>query len=473
MRVAVLNVATGKYIDYFEQLKDSVEENFFNEDEVDIFLFTDSDREYGDNVKKIKIERGGWPNDTLYRYHYFLMAKEELMKYDLLLYLDVDLKVVSKVGREMVGDLVAVQHPGFYGKTNGTYERRRTSTAYVPATINAPYYCGGLQGGRPEHYLKACEIMSKNIDIDEKNSIMAIWHDESHWNKYLSENKPETSLDPSYCYPTDCYFEWVQEFSSKRKIETVEKDEEGLKKETTVEDDFRQYLKGKTVALVGPSKTMSMQNNGQLIDSYDVVVRLNNMLEMPKGHEGKLGSRTDVVYATLDDPPKKIAYECAKNKVKYLSSSYPKGEWFFKDRMMNNVKTLKMVKKFKTVTLPDEPYFSVKNTNKTRPNTGFSAIIDLLSSDIKELYITGVDFFRSVSLDGEHSYFKDYNCQWSNKPKKSFLKVEYDGNDRHDPDKDFLYFKKEMYEKDKRIKVDKFLKEFLHDSKYEKLSNLI
>ena len=155
MRVAVLNVATGKYIDYFEQLKDSVEENFFNEDEVDIFLFTDTDREYGDNVKKIKIERGGWPNDTLYRYHYFLMAKEELMKYDLLLYLDVDLKVVSKVGREMVGDLVAVQHPGFYGKTNGTYERRRTSTAYVPATIKAPYYCGGLQGGRPEHYLNA------------------------------------------------------------------------------------------------------------------------------------------------------------------------------------------------------------------------------------------------------------------------------------------------------------------------------
>ena len=55
------------------------------------------------------------------------MAKEELMKYDLLLYLDVDLKVVSKVGREMVGDLVAVQHPGFYGKTNGTYERRARS----------------------------------------------------------------------------------------------------------------------------------------------------------------------------------------------------------------------------------------------------------------------------------------------------------------------------------------------------------
>lgn len=473
MRVAVLNVVTGKYIDYFEQLKDSVEENFFNEDEVDIFLFTDTDREYGDNVKKIKIERGGWPNDTLYRYHYFLMAKEELMKYDLLLYLDVDLKVVSKVGREMVGDLVAVQHPGFYGKTNGTYERRRTSTAYVPATIKAPYYCGGLQGGRPEHYLKACEIMSKNIDIDKKNSIIAIWHDESHWNKYLSENKPETSLDPSYCYPTDCYFEWVQEFSSKRKIETVEKDEEGLKKEITVEDEYKNYLKGKRVVLVGPSKTLSMQEEGELIDSYDVVVRLNNMLNIPDDMKKHLGSRTDVVYATLDDPPKKMAIDCVKNKVKFLSSSYPRDEWFFPERMLKNVMTLKKINKFKTVVIPNEPYFSIKKHNKTRPNTGFSAIIDLLSSDLKELHIIGIDFYRSVCLEGENSYIKGYECQWTKKPKKDFLKIEYDGPDRHDSDNDFTFFKKEMYEKDERIKVDKFMKLFLSDSKYDSLSNLI
>ena len=473
MKIAVLNIATGVYIDLFEQLKDSFQNNFFEDSQVDIFLFTDSEREYGKNVKKYKIERGGWPKDTLYRYHYFLLAKEELMKYDFLLYLDVDLKVVSKVGREMVGDLVGVQHPGFYGKTNGTYERRQVSTAFVPPSIKSPYYCGGLQGGRPEHFLKACEVMSKNIDIDEKNGVMAIWHDESHWNKYLSENKPEASLDPSYCYPTDCYFEWVQQFSGKRKIETVEKDEKSLKEVVTLEKEYKDYLKGKKVVLVGPSKTLTMQESGQLIDSYDVVVRLNNMLNIPKEMEKHLGTRTDVVYATLDDPPKKMAIDCLKNKVKFLSTSYPRDEWFFPSRMSKNVIKLRQVNKFKTVLLPSQPYFSIKKNNKTRPNTGFSAIIDLLSSNLSELYIIGVDFYRSVSLEGQNNYIEGYDCQWTNKSKEDFLKIEYDGNDRHDPDNDFIYFKNEMYKKDTRIAVDAHLKKFLSDPNYEKLSNLI
>ena len=473
MKIAVLNIATGKYIDLFEQLKESIKINFFKEDDVDIFLFTDSDREYEDNVKKIKIEKGGWPKDTLYRYHYFLMAKEQLMKYDFLIYLDVDLKVVSKVGKEMIGDLVAVHHPGFYQKNNGTYERRTKSTAAVPMNITSPYYCGGLQGGRPKNYLKACEEMVKNIETDEKNGIMAVWHDESHWNKYLTKNKPERSLDPTYCYPTDCHFPWLDNLSQKRKIETVKKDEAGLKKIATIEHEYKNYLKGKRVVLVGPSKTLSMQEEGELIDSYDVVVRLNNMLNIPDDMKKHLGSRTDVVYATLDDPPKKMAIDCVKNKVKFLSSSYPRDEWFFPERMLKNVMTLKKINKFKTVVIPNEPYFSIKKHNKTRPNTGFSAIIDLLSSDLKELHIIGVDFYRSVCLEGENSYIKGYEGQWTRKPKKDFLKIEYDGEDRHDPDNDFTFFKKEMYEKDERIKVDKFMKLFLSDSKYDSLSNLI
>ena len=89
------------------------------------------------------------------------------------------------------------------------------------------------------------------------------------------------------------------------------------------------------------------------------------------------------------------------------------------------------------------------------------------------MHIIGVDFYRSVCLEGENSYIKGYECQWTRKPKKDFLKIEYDGEDRHDPDNDFTFFKKEMYEKDERIKVDKFMKLFLSDSKYDSLSNLI
>ena len=49
--------------------------------------------------------------------------------------------------------------------------------------------------------------------------------------------------------------------------------------------------------------------------------------------------------------------------------------------------------------------------------------------------------------------------------------IERDGPDVHDPDKSFTYFKKQMYQNDKRIKVDPVLEKYLNDDKYESLKN--
>ena len=45
MKVAVLNVATGGYVELAENLHKSLNENFMTDHEVDIFLFTDSDKD--------------------------------------------------------------------------------------------------------------------------------------------------------------------------------------------------------------------------------------------------------------------------------------------------------------------------------------------------------------------------------------------------------------------------------------------
>jgi histo-blood group ABO system transferase len=43
--------------------------------------------------------------------------------------------------------------------------------------------------------------MQENIKADLAKNIIAIWHDESHLNRYFIDNKPTKILSPSYCYP--------------------------------------------------------------------------------------------------------------------------------------------------------------------------------------------------------------------------------------------------------------------------------
>ena len=45
------------------------------------------------------------------------------------------------------------------------------------------------------------KVMKKNIDKDFTNNYVAIWNDETHWNRYLFDNPPSVILDPGYIYP--------------------------------------------------------------------------------------------------------------------------------------------------------------------------------------------------------------------------------------------------------------------------------
>ena len=234
MKIAAINIATGGYEGLFEQSKECISNNFFRSHDVDLFLFTDSDKEYHDDrigIKKYKIKRAGWPGDTLFRYHYFLLAEKELLEYDYIYYIDVDMNVIAPVGEEINSDLVATLHPGFYKKAGATFENRSDSTAYVKPSPGDPYYAGGFQGGKPEAYLAAAKKIRDNINEDIKNGITAIWHDESHWNGFLHRNKPTLTLDPSYCYPEDVQppWPWISEFVDNKKIIVIEKDEKGLR----------------------------------------------------------------------------------------------------------------------------------------------------------------------------------------------------------------------------------------------------
>lgn len=216
MKVGILLIATGKYFKFFKPLYDSLMKNFLSKHERTIFYFTDSNMEVPNNVIKTKIERKGFPGDTLFRYHYFLKQKQNILKMDAVYYMDVDSFVKDVVGDEILPNdetpLIGCAHPGFYktGRKLGTPERRPASTAYISTKEQRDcYICGGFNGGLSKKFVEMAETISSNIDKDGEKNMIAVWHDESHINRYYVTNKKLFKiLTPSYMFPESWTNRW-------------------------------------------------------------------------------------------------------------------------------------------------------------------------------------------------------------------------------------------------------------------------
>lgn len=215
MNIGLLLIATGKYDRFVPQLLESVDKYFFKEDTVNVYLFTDKNFKVNSGrlrVYKIPVEHKPFPYSTLLRYRYFDQNKEYLKDNDYLFYSDVDMMFASEVGREILGNLTAVQHPGFYNGGWGSQNVDKRSNAYLPRQKWKNYCAGGFQGGKSKYYLEACKILNQRINEDLTKDVMAEWHDESHWNWYLkTEARDVNVLSPAYCYPES----WEMPFEKK------------------------------------------------------------------------------------------------------------------------------------------------------------------------------------------------------------------------------------------------------------------
>jgi histo-blood group ABO system transferase len=210
--IGLLIMATGKYISFTGPLIKSADKHFCTDHNVTYFIFTDSKMESTDNIKYIYQKRLGWPFDTMMRFEVYYNSKDILSSQDYLFACDADMLFVNNVGDEILGERVATLHPGFFNKPRSffSYDTNPDSKACISDHEGENYFAGGFYGGMAEEVLQITKTCSENITNDFERGIIAVWHDESHWNRYCIDNKPTVILDPSYCYPGNLKIPYIQ-----------------------------------------------------------------------------------------------------------------------------------------------------------------------------------------------------------------------------------------------------------------------
>jgi histo-blood group ABO system transferase len=198
--VGLLIVATGKYICFVNPLIESAKKHFCKNQHVTYFVFTDQEYDPPADVIRIEQRRLGWPYDTMMRYQVYLDHWQSLSSQDYLFACDADMLFVGDVGNEILGERVATLHPGFVGK-RGSYETNPQSKACIGKKEGLHYYAGGFYGGAKTSFFHILKTNMNHIEDDLKRGLIAVWHDESHWNRYCIDFPPTLVLTPAYCYP--------------------------------------------------------------------------------------------------------------------------------------------------------------------------------------------------------------------------------------------------------------------------------
>jgi hypothetical protein len=160
-----------------------------------------------------------FPDATLLRYK-IINSFKNISTYDYCVYIDCDMKVHKNFLDSKIMDrykITLVKHPVFninaslkgffYAITSrnilyqyfksikvqpfklGTWENDKKSLAYVPYFKRKTYVHGAVWFGDPTSFSHLCGELEERVDIDRRNRIIAIWHDESHLNWYASNFK--------------------------------------------------------------------------------------------------------------------------------------------------------------------------------------------------------------------------------------------------------------------------------------------
>lgn len=166
-------------------------------------------------------------------------------------------------------------------------------------------------------------------------------------------------------------------------------------------DFVGKVIGGKTIAIVG-SGPGSIKNPVGLVDSHDLVVRVNNYRLFPG-----TGYRTDIYYSFFGHSVRKTSGQLKRDGVRLCMCKCPNekfidSDWHDKNKKTNGVDFTSIYETrkgwwFCPTYIPSHDEFMqhFHLLGGHVPTTGFAGLLDILSFEPAHVYMTGFDFFRS------------------------------------------------------------------------------
>lgn len=213
LKIGIFYIVTGRYTAFWPEFIESFAKKFLPGTQRKIYLFSDAGEAFfrqgvpeGIELSYHEIEHQPWPFMTLMRYHLFMQYYEEWKACDYVFFINSTYIFYKTVGTEILpgaehGYLVAAEHRQSVRRKpeRYTYDRNPASKAYIPYGQGTHYYAGGFNGGTVPAFKALCESIMQATDEDLSKDIIALWHDESHLNKYLLDKNIKV-LPPTYVW---------------------------------------------------------------------------------------------------------------------------------------------------------------------------------------------------------------------------------------------------------------------------------
>ena len=215
---------------------------------------------------------------------------------------------------------------------------------------------------------------------------------------------------------------------------------------------YNEYLKGKSVCIVGPSPSLMKMHQGKKIDSFDIVVRTNRGFPTAKHLAEHIGTKTNIHYHSLNMEERcggAFAWKEMQEEIDFICCPYPKWVGPF----YNDVVNFEFVNdgRMNFHCIDTDHYCNVVRKIGTRPTSGIGTIMDLLSHDIGKLYVTGYTFFE----DGWYEEYKNEEIIAPDGGLEEYRKNSFNGTHYMEPQKDFVRM---LCKADDRFEVDDVMK---------------